>query len=867
MQERRPGGDAGAGSPPGAAPPQAVPREDVTGYVDDGDRGPSAARAWDDRPTEPASAEPAVLYMGRSIGRFIVLRELGRGGMGVTYVAYDEVLDRKVAIKLVRADVMDEQAHTRLQREARALARLAHPNIVAVYDVGLHESQAFIAMELVRGQTVNAWLAAQPRSWTDVLSVFRQAAEGLSAAHAAGLVHRDVKPANIIVGDDGRVRVLDFGLAQLGAPGEEPHRTPLPDTGKLDAQLTETGSLVGTLAYMAPEHLDLGIADARSDQFALCVSLFEALYHRQPFAGSTPRARLALMAQGAIAEVPVPSPVPAWLHAAVVRGLAFEPEARWPSVDALLAELAREPARPRSRGAWIAATAMAAVAAAAAVSVVVVYRDHAVCTGAQAQIDEVWNRQQRAAIEQAMLATGVSYAAATWQRTAAVLDRYAADWVAAHTDACEATAVREEQSEDVLDQRMQCLARRKRSLRALVGELARIDAESIVRATEAAGHLPLISACGDIEHLRTRIEPPRDARVAAQVEALEAELSRAEQLQELGRYEQGRAVAQAAVAGAAGLGYPAIEGRARLRLGMLQLALGAYQPAEADLRQAHLLARIAGDHEAALQAATQLVFLLSAHVSRLDDGEDWALHVRAELPWVSSEAQQASSSNTLGVLALLQGKHEQAIELCSQALTLWEQALGPEHPENANALNNLGLVFHALRKPAESAEHHRRALAIRERALGPEHPRVARSLNNLGGALYLQGKYAEATGHYVRSLGIAESALGAEHPLVADPLTGLALSYIDDGRASRALPLAERALAVLEKHAATPETLAEARFVLARALMATGQDPGAQRALALARQARDAMRVASGPLSLISLEVMEAWLREHEPGR
>jgi hypothetical protein len=166
-------------------------------------------------------------------------------------------------------------------------------------------------------------------------------------------------------------------------------------------------------------------------------------------------------------------------------------------MDVLLAVLAHDPARPRSKPAWIAAAVAATLAVAAAVGSAVAYRERAVCTGAQDQIDEVWNRQQRAAIEQAMLATGVSYAAATSQRTAAVLDRYAADWTAAHTDACEATAVREEQSEEVLDQRMQCLARRKRSLRALVGELPRIDAESIARATEAAGHLPLISACDD----------------------------------------------------------------------------------------------------------------------------------------------------------------------------------------------------------------------------------------------------------------------------------------------------------------------------------------------------------------------------------
>jgi tetratricopeptide (TPR) repeat protein/tRNA A-37 threonylcarbamoyl transferase component Bud32 len=859
MRERTPNGEAGPGSPAEATLTPAASRADATGYVEP---GAGASRALGSQEDHATGGEPGLA--GR-IGRYIVLRELGRGGMGVTYVAYDEDLDRKVAIKLVRSDVMDEQARKRLQREARALARLAHPNIVAVHDVGSHGSRAFIAMELVSGKTVNVWLAAQPRAWTEVLSVFRQAGEGLRAAHAAGLVHRDIKPANIIVGDDSRVRVLDFGLAALAAPGDDQAEASRGMEAMMDEQRTDTTSLMGTLAYMAPEHLAGGSAGARSDQFAFCVSLFEALYGLPAFAGSSPRTRLAAMRQQAIADVPDSSSVPDWLHAVVVRGLACEPDARWPSMDALLAELARDPVRPRSRAAWMAAAGLALAAAAVAVSFAVTQRDGAVCTGAQAQIDEVWNQQQRAAIEPAMLATAVPYAAETWQRTALLLDRYAAAWAAAHTDACEDTAVREEQSEELRDQRMQCLARRRRSLRALVGELARIDAASIAQATEAVGHLPLIDSCADAEYLGSRIEPPGDPRVAARVEVLEADLSRAEQLQELGRYEQGRGVAQAAVEAAAGLGYPPVEGRARLLLGMLQLAVGDYQPAEDDLKEAHLLARTSGEHEVALQAATQLVFLLGAHLSRLDDAADWGHHVRAELPWVSSEAQQASSMNTLGVLALLQGKHGEAIDLCRMALALWEQALGPEHPENANALNNLGAIFHARGKHAESAEHHRRALELRERALGPEHPRVARSLSNLGGQLYLLGEYAEAARRYVRALGIFEKELGAEHPLVGDLLPGLALSYVDDGRPAEALPLAERARALLEGHDASPAKLAEARFALARALMATGTDP--QRALALARQARDAMQTASGSLSLIDLADIESWLGAHEPRR
>jgi tetratricopeptide (TPR) repeat protein len=799
------------------------------------------------------------------IGRYSVLRELGRGGMGVTYIAYDDDLDRKVVLKLVRSDALDAQAQERLRREARAQARLAHPNIVAIHEVGHHGARSFIAMELVHGKTVSGWLSAEPRSWTEVLSVFRQAGEGLRAAHAAGLVHRDIKPANIIVGDDGRVRVLDFGVAQLAMPDDA-----LGDSGDRHEvvwagdQLTETGALVGTPAYMAPEQLERGLADARSDQFAFCVSLFESLYHTQPFSGHSPRARLVAIRQGKLAEVPDDSEVPKWLHAAIVRGLAAAPEARWPSMDELLAELGRDPVRTRRRvGLGLVGAGVAAVVGLVAVAAFT-GRDlqaAAVCTGAAARIAEVWHPAQQAAIERAMLDTRVSYAAGTWQRTRALLDSYAAEWAAAHTDACEATAVRHEQSEEARDQRMQCLAGRRRSLRALASELAHIDAASIANATEAAGRLPLIASCADPEYLNTRVQPPADPAVAAEVEELASILSRAEQLQELGKYELGLAAARVAFEGASGLRYPPIEAQARLRLGMLHLAGASYEAAEEHLKEAYFIARAAGDTEVALQAATQLVYLLGYHVSRLPNAGEWGRHVQAELPWVISEAEQANSLNTLGALAFMQGKHDEAIALCRRALVIWERALGPGHPRLAEALDNIGVMLHAQGKWGEATELHRRSLVISEQALGAEHPHVIYPLINLAGALYRQARYEEAAAHYRRALAITEDALGKEHPSAAHALIGLALVHLRDGRSAEALPLAERAVAVLQQNGASADNLAEASFVLARALLATGQDPA--RARALARQARDALQTASAPLSLIELAEVETWLQSH----
>src|SRR5690349_17448959 len=187
---------------------------------------------------------------GDTVGRFVVLQRLGEGGMGVVYTAYDPELDRKVAIKLLKSA---EEGHARLLREAQAMARLQHPNVIAVHDVGtLPGNRVFVAMELVAGATLRGWLKAAPRAWREVIAIMRQAGVGLAAAHDAGLVHRDFKPDNVLVGDDGRVRVMDFGLARLGAADPE-LSSGSHDTGPLSTPLTMAGTVVGTPAYMAPE--------------------------------------------------------------------------------------------------------------------------------------------------------------------------------------------------------------------------------------------------------------------------------------------------------------------------------------------------------------------------------------------------------------------------------------------------------------------------------------------------------------------------------------------------------------------------------------------------------------------------------------
>jgi tRNA A-37 threonylcarbamoyl transferase component Bud32 len=279
------------------------------------------------------------------IGRFRVLEKLGEGGMGQVYAAFDPELDRRVAIKVLHSEHSEtHEGRERLLREAQALARVSHPNVVQVFEVGVHQDHVFVAMEYVRGESMAARLEhSTPSEWSDVLRLFIAAGHGLAAVHAAGLVHRDFKPANTVVGEDGRARILDFGLARVSAwSDDEVARDPESRSDRLEESLTAMGSIIGTPAYMAPEVFMGQRADARSDQYSYCTALFEGLYGFRPHAGETLAALATAKLSGSVRPPPAGTKVPAWLHAAVLRGLALAPERRWPTMVELLAELGRD---------------------------------------------------------------------------------------------------------------------------------------------------------------------------------------------------------------------------------------------------------------------------------------------------------------------------------------------------------------------------------------------------------------------------------------------------------------------------------------------------------------------------------------------
>jgi tetratricopeptide (TPR) repeat protein/predicted Ser/Thr protein kinase len=746
----------------------------------------------------------------RRLGRYVVLDSLGQGGMGVVLRAYDRELDRPVALKVLHQGLADRHTQ-RLRREAQAMAKLSHPNVVQVYEVGEVEGQTFVAMELVKGRTLREWMEQEPRpDWRECVRVFVQVGAGLAAAHERGLVHRDFKPGNAIVDERGRPRVLDFGLARLGGEADdepstiERARTDAHEGVSLEASLTDTGAVLGTPAYMPPEQMDGQQVDARSDQFSFCVSLYEALYGERPFAGRTMEMLMAALRAAEIRPAPSSTSVPEALRKLLLRGLSTDPAERWPSMEALLERLGALVAPRRRR--WLAlAVSVGLLGLGGGLGVTQTMEWLSRCTGARGQLERVWDEARREEVRTAILGTGLSYAAGTWERVEPQLDGYAEAWAAEHTEVCEATRVRNEQSEEEMSLRMGCLRERRLHLRATVDELSRADATVVENAVGAVTSLPGLERCADVEALRADVPPPEDPAVAEQVAALDEQLVEAKAKEEAGKYEEGLRLADEVVAKSEALDYEPLMARAWLRQGRLRNDAGDYEGAVKALRLAYSAAMARRMTAETAEASAMLVFVVGDKLVRLEEARGWAEHAEPLSRAAGTDEARASYLHDLGNVAHWQGKYEEARALYEQALAIWERALGPDHPHVAASLERLGRVASAQAKYEEARVSYERALAIREKALGPDHPHVATSLDDLGGAMRMQLKdeetrlVEEARASYKRALAIREKALRPDHPDVATSLSGLGFLAFWQDEYDEARELYERALVIQEK--------------------------------------------------------------------
>lgn len=708
--------------------------------------------------------------------------------MGVVYEAIDEDLDRRVAVKLVRPTASSNRRRGRLLREAQAIARVAHPNVIVVYEVGAINDEIYVAMELVEGPTLSEWLAATDRSWDEVIHVFLQAGRGIKAAHEIGLIHRDFKPANVLLGTDGRVRVADFGVVAV-AP--ELSREQLPR--QLRTSMTHTGALVGTPSYMAPELLEGGEADALSDQFSFCVALYQALYRERPFAGDNVDQLLNNIESGQLHPPPRGHGVPAWIHAIVVRGLGARAQ-RWPSMDALLSALDPERRRRRRR---LAALAMALVlltcVAGSAWARLVTTR----CQTSDA-LAGIWDSSIRADLRSTLLElTSPEHTAAVTSR----IDTYARSLLAVREQACKATRVHGEQSEALMDARMRCLDHRARELGALVEVLGDADEDVVDRAVSAVAALPAVERCSDPDYVNATLPPPDDPTTAIEVEALGESLARVRALDRAGRLGEARRQLDSLLELAARLDYRPLDAELNLVHGILLDDLGDGKAAAERLEQAYLDAHACGDDEIAQQAASRLVHVLGFRLMQSEPAQMWARFAEAELDFTNDELSRVHLALSRGEVHEAAGEPEAALGLYLEAQQLHDALPHPDPLLRAEILDDIGVVQIELSQYDEARTTLSRAYQYWTAELGDDHPLVARGISSLGVLHARTGHYAEAARAWETALGIWSTTKGAESDDVAAMHSNLGVVYrlLGDHEAAhhhleRALELRERLL-------------------------------------------------------------------------
>jgi tetratricopeptide (TPR) repeat protein len=773
------------------------------------------------------------LERGSACGRYLVLERLGAGSMGVVYAAYDPQLGRRVALKLLHPGAgrtLEDRA--RLLREAQSMARLSHPNVVAVYEAGEVRSELHIAMEYVEGKTVREWLGEGRRSWREVVGVFVQAGRGLAAAHAAGVVHRDFKAENVLVDGGGRVKVTDFGLARSTEGVEEGSQLEGP---VVEGGLTATGALHGTPGYMAPEQFTSRRADPRTDQFSFCVALYEALYGERPFAGETLKALVFAVTTGSVRGEPKETEVPRWVRQVLLRGLAAEPGARFASMEELLGELGRDPAVRARRATWVAVAALA-VAAMAGMGVWARWRAGQVCRGGDLQMAGVWDEPRRVEVRHAFLATGAPLADNAWKYVERELDRYVAAWTRMHRDACEATWIRKEQSQALLELRMACLERRRLELASLAEIFAAADEEVVENVGMAIASQTPLDACADAVALTTPDRLPADPERRQRVEALQADLGKVRALSHAGKLLDALPRAEAAVEKARAIGHAPSLAEALLALGFVHQHLEEPQLAEAAYREA-IVASLEGHHnEILVEAFTRLSVVVGDRQSRVEEGERFAGYARAALRALGPGHERLEELLIVseGGLATARGDYAEAMRLDELALALTDRTHGPGDVRTGYVTHDVAFDCLTMGDYGRALELFRRAVAIFEKTIGPNHPVYAQALNSEGTALRKLGRLVEALALHQRARAILERVAGQENLLVCDAMNDEAIDLRQVGRLDEAFTEQVRAVDICRRAAPRNQSISDGLTNLAEIHLARGQN---ERAVEVAREA------------------------------
>ena len=797
-----------------------------------------------------ASREPA------SVGRYQLRRKLGAGAMGVVWAAFDPRLRREVAIKILKASLSDELAVQRLRREAKAMARINHPNVVVVTDVGrCDDGGPFLAMELVRGTTLAHWLRQRQRTRAEILAVFDGAGRGLAAAHAAGVVHRDFKPDNMMVDDRDQARVLDLGLsAALASPTA---------AASSSAVATEVSSFIGTPAYASPEQFEQLSADARSDQFSFCVALYEALCGTRPFPGRT----FAELAVAVTTGEPIRPParaIPRGLWAVLRRGLARKVEDRWPDIPTLLQALRRH-SRVR---------AVLPVVAVVAVAVAVAWpaTRPSACDGEQAAA-ELWSARRRALLP------------AVGEESIALLDARLAAWVRAYEAACA------DAKGGALTRR--CLDTQLSTIDVALGRLEQGTPDEQLRTADLAEALPWPGGCSTptaemtpglarrIAEVRAAQALGRDADVLEEARAIAAQAAaqgdgraaalalgaQGSILENLGHYREARDVLDEALWSRRDDLDAAEVARVALRLTSVLTRLGELSRARTVLDLAIEAGSSTGDPRlpAAIAVAECRMFDQSGAFDRAIEACERAVTL-ARPTELEQPIQLSVAIASLAMPKFRTGQREEADALFEEAAQLVERRFGPEHPRAlalrcqlaSSALEagrsergrqlargvvdtvtqrfstthplaacghtNLGTYHHLAGRPAEAREHWHRAADAHLATLGFDNIFNAAHYSNIANTYVVEERWPEALENFEQAHRIRERALGPDHPENAFALVGIGQVHVSMRRPETAIPPLRRALELYGRHGTDPLRLGIAHWYLARALWNSTRD-------------------------------------------
>ncbi len=749
------------------AEPAPNTRGDPEVTIADGEAGPPDERAPFER--------------GETIGRYVVLETLGQGGMGIVVAAYDAKLDRRVALKVLRQHASsDPENHARMLREAQSLAKLSHPGVVSVYDVGELRGRIFIAMEFIDGPNLRRWSHEQTRTPQEIIAVFRDAARGLQAAHDAGIVHRDFKPDNVLIGSDGRARVTDFGLA-LKADVEV--EASLSDSVSTSGRLTETGMVMGTPAYMPIEQHVGHITDARSDQFSFCVSFYEALYGVRPFVGNTANEYCLSIRRAEIPPPPSGISVPRRVHRAILKGLSAKPDDRHPSMRVLRRAITP---RARSKRTWVLG-GLGGLAIGASV-VAVVDSPSRPCSSFDERVAEVYDGEDKRRILAAFTNTELPYSQDAFDATSDALDDFGQRWTEAARSACLASE-RGEQSDRMLDLRMHCLDRARSRLSATVQVLRVADAAVVREGVALAQSQAELSLCGNLEVLERTSILPADADEVEESNALFEVLDRVEALRAAGRKEDAKMLYAEHETRLESSTYPPIQGLALWTRGRIKGTDNDADGAILLFEQAHLLALEHGLDSLAATAASSLAFYYTEFRADYEQAEHY-LDIGGALARASgSRRVQAAVAGNVMTLRFRQARFDEAVAAALLEVEFARQGNPSSDLEIGEALLSYA---HAIRlrdgpkaalPPLEDARDH-----ILE-TLGTTHPILVRTYAEQAAIARELGDNDAAFVHGTAALDQARTAFGEDSLDVAYERANLATIVGNLGRKREALEM------------------------------------------------------------------------------